>query len=177
MTQAPESEPLSPSGATAPPLARLVLRFALVYGLLTFGLVAGLVAGSKASAPIATAAVAVLPFIYAPLLLRGAFSLLWKPMVAAHPPREPAEDAVRRRFQSFGLGIVNMGFSIHVAADEQYLHLTPVLPLRLFGAMPCSIAWSALEPVRRGNRPVRAARLRPGGYLLSGPKWCMELVG
>ncbi len=170
-----ESRPPSPNAA--PPLARLVLRFALVYGVLTFGLVAGLLATSGGGAAAGKVAVTLLPLIYGPLLLLGAFKLLWQPMVAAHPPVEPAEDAVRRRFQSFGLGIVNMGFSIHVAADEKFLHLTPILPLRFFGAVPCSIPWSALEPIRRGTRPVRSARLRPGRYTLTGPRWCMELVG
>ena len=53
------------------------------------------------------------------LIAATAFHLLWRPMLADFPSREPAPDAVRRRFQSFGLGIVNMGCSIHVAADDE----------------------------------------------------------
>jgi len=99
----------------------------------------------------------------------GAFRLLWSPALAAYPPREPAPDAVRRRFQSFGLGLVNMGLSIHVAADDGYLHLTPLLPWRMLGARGASIPWSAMKPV--GKRVVRL-----DGHRLDGPSWCLDLA-
>jgi len=39
--------------------------------------------------------------------------------VAEKFPAQPVEaDAVRRDFQSFKLGFVNLGWSVHVAADE-----------------------------------------------------------
>lgn len=101
----------------------------------------------------------------------AAFHLLWRPTFRDFPVQEPAPDAVRRSFQSFGIGIVNMGLSIHVAVDAEYLHLTPLAIWRALGATPVSIPWSAMEPVGRSGRVVRVA-----GHRLDGPKWCMELA-
>ena len=105
------------------------------------------------------------------LIVATVFHLLWRPMLKAFPPRQPAPDAVRRRFQSFGLGIVNMGFSIHVAADDEYLHLVPLAIWRSLGARPASIPWSSMKPVGKSKRVVRV-----NGHRLDGPKWCMELA-
>ena len=102
----------------------------------------------------------------------GAFHCLWRPMLAPFPPREPAPDAVRRRFQSFSVGPVNMGLSIHAAADEECLHLVPLALWQRLGARPASIPWSAMEPAGRSGRIVRVAGLR-----IIGPKWCMQLAG
>ena len=104
-------------------------------------------------------------------LAAAAFHLLWRPMLRPFPPQEPAPDAVRRRFQSFGIGIVNMGCSIHVAVDDDYLHLVPLAIWQALGARPASIPWSAMEPVGKSGRVVRVA-----GHRLDGPKWCMELA-
>ena len=101
----------------------------------------------------------------------AAFHFLWRPMLVDYPAVEPAPDAVRRNFQSFGIGIVNMGLSIHVAVDETYLHLTPFRLWRLLGASPASIPWSVMEPVGSSGRVVRF-----DGRRMDGPKWCMELA-
>ncbi|MHC5023012.1 MAG: hypothetical protein ACYTGG_03750 [Planctomycetota bacterium] len=104
-------------------------------------------------------------------IVATAFHLLWRPMLAPFPAREPAPDAVRRRFQSFGLGIVNMTLSVHVAADDEFLHLEPLAIWRMLGARPASIPWSAMEPVGPSGRVVRVA-----GHRMDGPKWCLELA-
>ncbi|MHC4108209.1 MAG: hypothetical protein ACYSTY_09025 [Planctomycetota bacterium] len=105
------------------------------------------------------------------LLIAVVFHLLWRPMLAPFPPQEPAPDAVRRYFQSFGIGIVNMSLSVHVAVDEDYLHLIPLAIWRALGARPASIPWSAMEPIGKSGRVVRVA-----GHRLDGPKWCLELA-
>ncbi|MCP3906325.1 MAG: hypothetical protein GY715_22105 [Planctomycetes bacterium] len=99
------------------------------------------------------------------------FGCLWRPMLAPFPPREPAPDAVRRRFQSFGLGIVNMGLSVNVAVDDECLHLMPLAIWQTLGARKASIPWSAMEPVGASRRVVRV-----NGHRLDGPKWCMQLA-
>lgn len=105
------------------------------------------------------------------VIASAAFRLLWNPMLSAFPARPPAPDAVRRRFQSFGLGIVNMGLSIHAAVDDDALHLTPLAVWRWLGAQPASIPWDAMEPVGTSGRVVRV-----NGHRLDGPKWCMSLA-
>lgn len=98
---------------------------------------------------------------------------MWNPALKNHPPVEPAEDAIRRNFQSFSLGMVNMGLAVHVAVDSNYLHLTPAKLIRMFGAHAASIPWSAMRPLG-GKRPTVVTL--DGIHRLTGPRWCMELV-
>ena len=105
------------------------------------------------------------------MLAVGAFRGLWRPMLAPFPACAPAEDAVSRRFQSIGLGIVNMGASVHITADEDYLHLVPLRIWQLLGASPASIPWSAMEPEGTSGRVVRV-----NGHRLVGPAWCISLA-
>lgn len=114
-------------------------------------------------------AVPVLLFIVA--IAAAAFHFIWRPVLAAYPAREPAPGAVRRRFQSFGLGIMNLAGSIHAAVDDEYLHLVPLWIFRILGARPASIPWSALTPVGRTGRVARLGACR-----IDGPEWCMKLV-
>lgn len=114
----------------------------------------------------------VLLFIAA--IASAAFRLLWNPMLAAYPPRPPTEDAIKRRYQSFGMGIVNMGGSIHVAADADYLHMTPLWLWRILGARSASIPWSAMRPVGPIGRYGRTVMV--GTHRLVGPNWCMSLA-
>ena len=98
---------------------------------------------------------------------------MWNPALKHHPPVEPEVDAVRRDFQSFSLGLVNMGWSVHVAVDAHHLHLTPIKPMRMFGARSASIPWSAMKPAG-GNRSTVVTL--DGRHRLIGPQWCMELI-
>ncbi len=98
---------------------------------------------------------------------------MWNPALKPHPPVEPEVDAVRRDFQSFSLGLVNMGWSVHVAADAHHLHLTPIKPMRLLGARSASIPWSAMRPVGGSRSTVVTL---DGRQRLIGPRWCMELI-
>ena len=99
-------------------------------------------------------------------------TMMWNPIMRAWPPCEPAPDAVRRNFQSFSLGLLNLGLSIHVAADDEHLHLTPARLIRWMGAIPASIPWNAMQPM--AGRKGTAVKLGP--HTMIGPRWCMELV-
>ena len=106
-----------------------------------------------------------------------AFHLLWRPIFAKYPMQRPGLDAVTRRFQSFGVGIVNMGFSIHATTDEEFLHLDPLWLWQVLGANPVSIPWQAMIPERTGAPLVGAGRaVRLDGHLIVGPRWCFERV-
>jgi len=149
-------------------MARFITLMLVVIGIIT----AAAYWTVRQPGPASSAAVTLALGAGIAAIAAGAFHLLWRPMLAPFPAREPAADAVRRRFQSFGIGIVNMGLSIHVAADDDYLHLVPLAIWRALGARPASIPWSAMEPVGRSGRVVRV-----NGHRLDGPKWCMRLAG
>ncbi len=118
--------------------------------------------------------VVALDLVVIPLVLRLAIGGLWKPIAQAHPPIEPAPDAVTRRYQSFKAGIVNLGFSFHVSVDESSLHLRPTGIGRLVGLTPASVPWSTITPRQRGRF---AHTVVIAGKTIAGPKWCLELAG
>jgi hypothetical protein len=108
-------------------------------------------------------------------IIRFLMSRCWGHLPRAFPRRPPREDAVRRNFQSFQLGLCNFGFCIHVAVDEQYLHLEPARLIRLLGAGPASIPWESIRltgPPRRGWLTAQV-----GDRQFLGPAWCLELAG
>jgi len=108
-------------------------------------------------------------------LIWGAMRLGWRPMMNQYPPREPAPDAVGRRFQSFRFGVINLGFSVHVVADEEHLHLRPAHFLRWCGAGPISVPWSAI----RLGKPLLGGKWMTAsinGKNIAGPAWCLELA-
>lgn len=100
----------------------------------------------------------------------------WAPWTAAYPRREPAPDAVRRNFQSFRLGMINAGYSIHVAVDETHLHLLPARFLRWFGAKAVSVPWSDIV-VEKRSRSGTWVHASIGRRKVYGPAWCLELAG
>ncbi len=99
----------------------------------------------------------------------------WGPLPRDFPATEPGDDAVWRRYQSFRLGFVNTGCCIHVAADEQYLHLVPLKPLRALGGRPASIPWDAIR-IEKRSPDGRWITAQVGRHTLRGPSWCLELA-
>ncbi len=93
-----------------------------------------------------------------------------------HFPGQPiGPDAVRKRFQSFKIGMLGLGGSIHVAADERYLHLQPAWAAAWLGMKPISIPWEAMVLKQRASR-WRSASVRIGKTTLEGPDWCLSLA-
>ncbi len=99
----------------------------------------------------------------------------WGPLSREFPATAPGDDAVWRRYQSFRLGLLNLGYCIHVAADDQYLHLVPIKPLRACGGRPASIPWDAIRIESRSDRG-KWITARVGTHTLRGPSWCLELA-
>ena len=110
-----------------------------------------------------------------PLLIWGLMHFLWRPVHERFPGREPDGDAITKRFQSFRLGIMNLGFSIHVAVDENHLHLTPAGYLRVFGARPLSIPWESIA-IQKRSRSKRWITAKVDRWTVVGPAWCLELA-
>lgn len=94
-------------------------------------------------------------------------------LCAAFPPFPRNANAVERRFQSFNVGMVRLGFSIHAAVDENALHLAPTTVARWIGMKPMSLPWTAFEKVKPVIGGIRASI---AGVEIVGPKWCMELA-
>lgn len=164
-----------PLMAEPPPSNRpALLRFGFVLLVLTIGeafAIWGIIAGMGHSHPLVGVVFGAFVLAYVGIVAFASFHYLWNPVLAPYPPRDPAPDAVRRRCQSFGLGCVNMSGSVHVAVDEEYLHMTPLAIWRMLGANAASIPWSALTALDRSGRFALLGACR-----LHGPKWCMELA-
>ncbi len=93
----------------------------------------------------------------------------------AFPVREPLPGAVRRRYQSISVDMLNLGWSVNVAADEWGLHFVPIGLGRVFAARAFSVPFDAvqLEGKRRGRWLQRA---RIGKWHLTGPAWALRLA-
>lgn len=107
-----------------------------------------------------------------PIIILVVFHGLWRPIAKDYPPQEHGEDPITRKFQSFGLGIMNMGFSIHATVDASHLHIRPVTWLRVLGATPMSIPWDAMTLKGTSSRVVKLSN----GTRMEGPKWCFQLL-
>lgn len=110
--------------------------------------------------------------VLVPMIVRSYYG----PIPAAHPPAEPEPGAVRRNFQSFSFGILNLGMCVHVLADERHLHLRPSLVARLLRVRPASVPWDAIE-LEPPGRLGRHRNARIAGQHVRGPAWCLELAG
>jgi hypothetical protein len=120
--------------------------------------------------------VVVFDLLLLPLILRVAFQSSLGALAAKYPAVEPRAECVRRNFQSFSFGMVNLGMGVHVAVDEDYLHLLPVKLVRLFGVQGASVPWDAIE-LRDGRVRQRGfVSARIGGQSVMGPRWCLEIA-
>lgn len=91
-----------------------------------------------------------------------------------HPPVEPEPGAVRREFQSFKIGILSLGYSIHVTVDAAHLHLDPSLTARWIGIKPMSIPWEHVQWKRATRFSGTLVRIR--GTDVHGPTWALKLA-
>ncbi len=108
----------------------------------------------------------------APIIGVLVFKGIWLPIARQYPVQPLADDAITKRFQSFSLGIINMGWSIHASVDDRFLHLKPLKPFRWFGADPMSIPWNEMKILDRKGRSVHIGN----GQRLEGPAWCFEML-
>ena len=117
----------------------------------------------------------IVDFVVAFGLIAGSLKLVWNPLHLAYPPRTPADDAVRKKLQSFRIGLLHLSYCIHTAVDENHLHLTPAKLVRWLGGKPTSIPWEAIE-VLKHSRIGKSMTVRVGTRRLTGPAWCLDLV-
>lgn len=109
------------------------------------------------------------------LLIRGQLRTFFD----TFPSRPELPDVVRREFRSFSIGIINLGFSVHAAADHEHLHMNPAQFVRLCRMRPMSIPWSELKlTVGKNSGGERRATIHADkhSWTLRGPRWCLELI-
>jgi hypothetical protein len=111
--------------------------------------------------------------ILVPLIIRAAMQGGWKVIEKTHPAVEPEPDAVRKDFQSFKIGLMNLGYCVHVACDDKHLHMLPSLLLRVCSGKPMSVPWGSVEVLKRGKF---STQVKIAGVTLHGPHWCFDLV-
>jgi hypothetical protein len=109
------------------------------------------------------------------LVFWGIARVVWNGPFGAYHSQPVAPDAVTGSFQTFRVGLANLGGCVHVAADEACLHLTPVRPLRWLGARAASIPWDAIRISKR-SRNGRWITAHVGRTTLQGPAWCLGLA-
>lgn len=112
--------------------------------------------------------------VFVPLVLYALVRGAWSPLVERYPAREPAADAVEKQFQSYKIGLFNLGFMIHTAVDDACLHLRPAKLGRMLGMKPVSIPWEEITPIRR--RGKNYAEVKIGTDTMLGPRWALELA-
>ena len=126
----------------------------------------------ETNSPVAVTLLIIDAIAMIPIMAWLAFCLLWNPMVDVYLPQKPNPNSVHRSYQSFSLGVVNMGLSIHAAADSEHLHLRPIKLWRLLGAHSCSIPWASMDPMHNSKTAARV----DGRFVIRGPLWCMQLM-
>jgi hypothetical protein len=126
-------------------------------------------------APLLIAGIVVFVIVEPIVILWAIVHFGWAPIAEKFPARAPAAEAVTRRFQSFRIGFLNLGFSIHVTADEHHLHLEPAAYLRLAKARTVSVPWEAIN-VEKRSRSGRWITVTIDKWKIMGPAWCLQLA-
>jgi len=109
-----------------------------------------------------------------PLLVWAMVNGQWAPLAARFPAVPIAPDAVRRDFQSYRVGLTNLGGMVHTAVDGSHLHLLPARLGRWCGMRAASVPWEAIEPIRL--RGKRQAQVKLGGETVVGPAWALRMA-
>lgn len=97
------------------------------------------------------------------------------------PPVTPAPDAITKNFQSFRLGLIGLGNSIHVSVDDRYLHLRPSMLARWIRVPPISVPWTQVQVIGPTSLSSRlklgkSLKAKLGTLDIEGPQWCLQLA-
>lgn len=120
-----------------------------------------------------TAAVLLSAFLLDGIIIFAVFNMAAgevKSFAKHFPAHEPLIHAQRRNFQSFSLGLFNFGWSFHVIADTNYVHMLPAWLFRRLGVPNFSIPRTELKDAAKcfGGAVVTIR-----GTKLRGPRWCL----
>lgn len=88
---------------------------------------------------------------------------------------QPRPGSVRKDFQSMKIGVFNYGSCLHIAVDENHLHLYPAKIIRWVGGRSFSIPWDKVEPdASRPQRRLWPARVN--GQKVLAPAWALRIA-
>lgn len=104
-------------------------------------------------------------------LLRGPVQDVFNRLHVKFPLQPIGAQAVHRNFQSVKKGIVNLGFCVHFAVDDQYVHVKPAALLRWVGAKASSVP---VELVSAKQSDTSYAEIVFDDVTLVGPTWVVR---
>ncbi len=105
------------------------------------------------------------------MLLRGPVNDVFNRLHVKFPPQPIGAHAVRRNFQSAKKDIVNLGFCVHFAVDDRYVHVMPAAVLRWVVAKPSSVP---VELVSAKQSDMSYAEIVFDDVTLVGPTWVVR---
>jgi hypothetical protein len=115
-------------------------------------------------------------FLIAVTVIGLLFRNSWKPLEVQFPAQVPSEASYGRKFQSFSIGLVNFGFSVHVIIDDRFLHLTPIWIVSRFGMKPISLPWDEVQILTTPKPTAKMVKVKVRKQTITGPRWCFELL-
>lgn len=118
--------------------------------------------------------VGMMDLIIVPAVIHAAISGYWAPIADKFPWTEPAAGSPRWNFASLKIGVLNLGWSVHLLADDAALHMTPVKVMRWFGMKGASIPWDEIEYLR--DRGKRWSVVKIAGHEIMGPREPFQLA-
>jgi len=102
-------------------------------------------------------------------------AIIWNALGKGCDFVQPGPDAVRKDFQSMKIGMFNYGGCLHIAVDEDYLHLYPAWIVRTNGGRSFSVPWERVQA--DASHPKRRVwRGRINGQKVLAPAWAMKIA-
>lgn len=113
--------------------------------------------------------------IIIPAIISAMIAGNWTPISDQFPGvATPPADAPRWNFASLKVGMLNMGWSVHLIADETHLHMVPTKFCRWLGMKAASVPWDKIEYVQNKWRKWAVVKLGP--HEVMGPREAFSLA-
>lgn len=109
-------------------------------------------------------------------LLHFAVQSALSPLSTMYPALPLGPGAVRRNFQGIARNHMNMGWSVHLAADETHLHVLPAAIFRMCGAKASSVPWDAIQVTSQRRWTCRLKIAGAGNDEYVFPAWVGNLA-
>lgn len=117
---------------------------------------------------------------YVIIMVGGSFTalgLIWNKIATEYPAVTPEENAISRSFQSCSIGIFNLGLSVRITVDTEYLHLAPNLFVLCATRRKMSIPWDDIKLIGyHFFKRYRVFNVRKFKWKFVAPIWAMDLA-